>query len=509
MGIRSWWQARKQRKLEAKEEARLSQKIRDVRHAVSVLQQFAGKDRAELQREGGWDIVAGNDWSWLSTVWKDANDIWQSYTVRDMEITYSIASAIHACVRLKATTANQIFMEVGTWTRSGWMPLEDHGLYDLMKRPNGGQDTSAFVWDIVSHAELTGWSYVWKLRNKGGEIIAVQPLPTSWVSRDYDERTGLLRSYRVRKSGTDTELIIAPEDMFYIQYPNPADPTQASGPLQAALKDLQVDDARSNLLIEMLTNIHFPGAIFKSEHNWTPDDKDEARAVLKDVIGPGRRANPLFVNGKNTEVQLPEAPKDMDWPGTAMQAESRICAAFGVPPILVHLRSGLEHGTYSNYGQARKSFYNDTMRSLWELMASAFERGLFIDEGETRLEIEPDFERIPEMQEDQSERHKRIRDDFHGGLLMWDEAVEMVGGKPLPGNMGKVYLLPMGLQQIAISPQAGGGVIDVEEDEDIEEEPIELEDEHLEDADVTEVDDEEEESVKDAEAGKSIIILPH
>jgi HK97 family phage portal protein len=500
MGILSWWEDRKAKKLATKKRA-------EVQNAIQLIKSWAGKDMAELQREGGWEVVAGNDWSWLSSVWKDANDIWRSYTTRDLEITYAIASAIHACVRIKATTANQIFMEVGVETKKGWKPVEDHELYDLMRRPNGGQDKSAFIWDVVSHAELTGWSYIWKLRNVGGQIIALQPLPTSWVSRDYDEKTGQLRSYRVRRTGTDTELIIAPEDMFYMQYPNPADPTQAAGPLQAALKDLQIDEARNDLLIEMLVNIHFPGAIFKSENNWTPDDKEEARQVLRDLIGPGRRANPLFVNGKNTEVELPKPPSDMDWPGTAAQAESRICAAFGVPPIMVHFRVGLDRSTYSNYGQARKAFYNDTMKSLWELMASAFERGVLIDEGETDLEVKPDFERIPEMQEDETERHQRIRDDLAGGLLMWDEAIELVGGKPLPGNMGKVYYLPMGLQPVAISPEAGGIFqlpSGTEVDEDAEED-----DEHLADADVEETEEEEEDAVEDAESddGKTARII--
>jgi len=220
MGIRSWWKARGEQKRQAKQRT-------EVQHAVKLLQRFAGKDRAELSREGGWDIVAGNDWSWLNQNWKDANAIWKSYSDRDLEITYSIASAIYACVRLKATTANQIFMEVGTWTKKGWKPLEDHPLYDLIKRPNGGQDTSAFVWDIVSHAEITGWSYVWKLRNKGGQVIALQPLPTSWIERVHDDNTGQLVAYAVQRIGAtnDQKLVIAPEDMFFMQYPNPADPT--------------------------------------------------------------------------------------------------------------------------------------------------------------------------------------------------------------------------------------------------------------------------------------------
>ena len=455
---------------------------RRVAKAVKTLKAYAGKDQAELAREGGWDLVAGNDWSWMKANWQGSDQIWKNYSTSDLEITYAIASTIHACVKLKATTANQVWYEVGRYTERGWKEVPGHPFHQLMRRPNGGQDTAGFIWEFVAHAETTGLSYVWKLRNRGGGVIAMQPLPTSWVRKVYDDRTGQLLKYVMRGSVGHAEREIALEDMFVMRYPSANDPTGCAGPLQAALHDLQVDEARADLLVEMLTNLHFPGAIFKQELGWTPDDKNEARKVLRDLIGPGKRGSPLFVSGPNSSVEMPQPPKEMDWAGTAMQAETRICATYGIPPILVHFRAGIENGTYSNYDNARKSFYVDTMRSLWEMMASAFERGLLIDEGEEELELKPNFDDIAEMQEDATARHARIRDDFHAGLLMWDEAIEAVDGKPLPGNMGKVYLVPMNLTPVTLTNEAGGSLTTLPEPPP--------EEEHLEDADVKEDEDE-------------------
>lgn len=481
------------------EKRRVDKFIRNIKGAMRS--QYGAKASAELAREGGWDV-----WSWLKSDWKTSGSIWKNYSTRDLEITYAVASAIHACVRLKCVTANQAYMEVGQWTKKGWQALDDHNFYDLMRRPNGGQDTVAFTWDVIAHAELTGWSYIWKLRNKGGQVIAMQPVPTSWVTRVYDERSGTLRAYSLHRSTNDQEILIKLEDMFYIQYPNPEDPTQAAGPLGAALKDLQIDDARSNLLVEMLTNIHFPGTILKNEDDWTPNAKKEAREMLQDLIGAGKRARPLFTN-KNVEIELPKPPTDMDWPGTAAQAETRICAAFGVPPILCHFRAGLDRSTYSNYGEARRSFYNDTMRAVWALFASAFERGMLIDEGED-LEIEPDFDGIAEMQEDKDEQHERVRKDFAGGLLFWDEAREKIGEDALPGKMGKVFLLPMNVQVVEISKDPGGTpqqLANTEVDNHLDNADIEEDD--IEEEEIDEEENEEADDDTEDVVGKSQIIV--
>lgn len=44
---------------------------------------------------------------------------------------------------------------------------------------------------------------------------------------------------------------------------------------------------------------------------------------------------------------------------------TRIAAAFGVPPVIVGLSEGLEAATYSNYAQARRRFADGTLHPLW------------------------------------------------------------------------------------------------------------------------------------------------
>ena len=58
---------------------------------------------------------------------------------------------------------------------------------------------------------------------------------------------------------------------------------------------------------------------------------------------------------------------------TALQSagEARIAAAASVPPIVAGLQAGLDAATYSNYGQAIRSFGSLFMRSHWRSACAA------------------------------------------------------------------------------------------------------------------------------------------
>lgn len=404
-----------------------------LREATKVLERhLLGKDLAELEREGGWDV--------LTTLhgWKAIDDVWDSFTNAQLEKIMHTSSIVYACVRKICLVAPDAFMEIGRWDGESWEPDEDHPTLELLRQPNPNSDWRTFLWSFLSHWLLTGESYVHKRRNGAGEIIELHAVPTSWISpQSYQGR----HWYEV-SSGYGEREIVLPEDMFAAFYPDPNCPTRGVGPMQAALKDLQIDDARAAMMIEILSNTHFAGTVLHQSEMWTEDQKAEMRRVLKDVIGPGKRASPLFTWGDGAKVDFPQPPADIDWPGTAGLSESRICACYGIPPMLLGLRVGLEASTYSNYDAARRIFYQDTMRPTWDWTASTLERGLFRDE-DLEDEVEAEYDHIPELQEDLDTMHERVRKDFHAGLLTLNEALVATGQDEVPH--GDVRVLPMAL----------------------------------------------------------------
>jgi phage portal protein BeeE len=59
------------------------------------------------------------------------------------------------------------------------------------------------------------------------------------------------------------------------------------------------------------------------------------------------------------------------------QLESRACACYGIPPIIIPLGVGLARSTYSNYKEARRSFAEETLQPIWRGLEEAFTRSIF------------------------------------------------------------------------------------------------------------------------------------
>jgi HK97 family phage portal protein len=92
--------------------------------------------------------------------------------------------------------------------------------------------------------------------------------------------------------------------------------------------------------------------------------------------------------------------KDLDFKAIQGAGETRIAAAAGVPAIIAGFSEGLESATYSNYGQARRSFADGTLRPLWRDFAGAMATIIDVP-SDSRLWY--DDRDIPFLQEDEKD----------------------------------------------------------------------------------------------------------
>lgn len=108
----------------------------------------------------------------------------------------------------------------------------------------------------------------------------------------------------------------------------------------------------------------------------------------------------LFMRAAVDPVPLGINFEQMDFKKVQGAGETRIAAAAGVPPIVVGLSEGLESATYSNYGQARRRFADQTMRPLWRNAAASLETIVPPPNG---AELWYDDRDISALQEDQKD----------------------------------------------------------------------------------------------------------
>lgn len=406
---------------------------------------MAAKSTPGPETSGGWEVLGGSFKNWVG-----ANDIWKDLSVEELQRIYRAQVTVFACIRRIAIAFQESTPKVAIEVKPDvWEDLTEHPLQGLLNQPNPSMSYAEFSFHSLMHSHLTGRSFLWKWRNVAGYVTELWPVPTSWVVPRAD-REGKLAAYEIFQGQGREPKLVPLRDIVEVRFPDPENLSGAIGPLQAAMRDVQTDEERADYLIEMMSNTRTPGTVLKQTLPWTPEEMDDARSLLSDGLGKGRRGKTLFMSGEDVSIDFPAPLKDLDWKGVSNLSETRICAAFGVPPIIIGLRSGLENATYSNYEQALKSFMNGTMVPLWYMHDSAMTRGLLRDEGESddSIQLYHDTTDVQALQEDQDKRAERASKLFSGSLSTRNESRTIAGLDPLPPEQGNVYLVPLGLVEV-------------------------------------------------------------
>ncbi len=418
------------------------------RRQVLTPQRLPDGAKAAQDAGPGWSVFMGES---TKRDWMNANAIWNTLTAAQLEVIYRNSALVFACVREITTTLAEAPLEVGMEGPDGEWTVTPHPLDAIFDMPNPDYDYTEFLSRFSSRLLLTGRGYIWKWRQASGMIGELWPLPTSMVKplTGTSEEGGqvisrLVKGYEVNQGLQATPKEVEAIDMLDARFPDPATTNEGVGPAQASARDYQLDRGREDYLIEMLTNLKVPGTIIRSSQPLGTPEKDAIIAEVHNRAGHGARGGVVFISGPDAEMKMPTPLADMDWHGFANLSESRICAAFNVPPIIVGVRVGLDRSTYSNYAEARKSFYSETMVPLWRAVAGVFTRSLLRHEGDDSHEIRFNTNNISGLHEDATEVATRAVALFSGGIITLDEARSDIG-RPAFKIGGDVRRVPIGM----------------------------------------------------------------
>jgi HK97 family phage portal protein len=246
----------------------------------------------------------------------------------------------------------------------------DDPLAMLVARPNPHQSWTSFQSYATLYLNLGGSCYIYLDRDNkpDGPVVGMYPLRTDHVNIVAGKVKGqhTVKGYVYKPDGVRQGKTYLPEDIMHIKIPNALDSMGALGqgqaPLDAASKSLDVDQEVTSFLKLFFEHGMMPPMAFKFDMTIDETTAAEAKERYKEIYGGTEgMLEPLILDSRGEIEKLGYSFEELGFEHIDNRNESRVLMPFGVPPILLGTRFGMERATDTNYKNARKQFWQDTM----------------------------------------------------------------------------------------------------------------------------------------------------
>jgi HK97 family phage portal protein len=289
-----------------------------------------------------------------------------------------------------------------------------HPLLDLVRRPNPRQDGAAFLDGVASHLLLAGNAYLEAvgIAGEGGaaavrELYALRPDRMKVVPGPDGWPQGY--EYTVGGQTVRFDQAAAQPPILQLTLFNPLDDYYGFAPLEAAASAVDLHNAAARWNKALLDNAAWPsGALVYDGADGMPLSEPQFERLKGELErqyqGTANAGRPLVLEGGLDWKPMALTPKDMDFLEAKHAAAREIALAFGVPPMLLAIPGD---NTYSNYQEANRVFWRQTVLPLAGRIAAALTQWLAPSFGPD-LMLAPDIDRIEALNPDRAALWDRV-----------------------------------------------------------------------------------------------------
>ncbi|MBI3704557.1 MAG: phage portal protein [Rhizobiales bacterium] len=335
---------------------------------------------------------------------------------------YARNAIVYRAVRLIAESVGALSFVL----YEGAAELGAHPLLDLMARPNPRQDGASFLEAVASHLLLSGNAYIeavglqGSLAGQGNDQVASQvrelyalrpdrmkvvPGPDGWPQAF---------EYTVASQTVRFEQNAAQPPILQLTMFNPLDDYYGLSPLEAASVAVDTHNAAASWNKALLDNAARPcGALVYGGPEGSVLSDAQFERLKKELAdqyqGVRNAGRPMVLEGGLDWKAMSLSPKDMDFMEAKHSAAREIALAFGVPPMLLAIPGD---NTYSNYTEANRVFWRQTVLPLASRMGGALTQWLAPSFGAnhegTSLTLAVDTDRIEALAPDRAALWERV-----------------------------------------------------------------------------------------------------
>tara|TARA_R100000655_G_scaffold8431_3_gene22036 strand:- start:2311 stop:4023 length:1713 start_codon:yes stop_codon:yes gene_type:complete len=211
-------------------------------------------------------------------------------------------------------------------------------------------------------------------------------------------------------------------DISHMKFPSMTSDLYGHSPLQSIASVINLDQAQIQFGKSAFQNMGVVGGLLKLNRRISNEDQaEDIRRRWRSTFGGGNMFNLGILDQDADYQRISSTPEELSFPSLRDTTEARICMAFGVPPIIIGSVVGLDRATYSNYKEARNSFFQQTVTPLCERITMFLSNCLSYEFPNAGY-IDADFQSVAAMTEDQTKLSDRIISQWNAGLISLNEA---------------------------------------------------------------------------------------
>lgn len=358
---------------------------------------------------------------------------------------YQQNAVVFSCIDKIATTAPSANLIIERDVDGKREPVTDHFLLRTFQNPNPHMSAYTFKELLHTYLNIAGEAFVIKVgfggrpggQTKPGELY----LPRPDYMRPIPGDKQLLGFVYCGSDGRRTPF--SPKEVIHIKRINPFDMLEGFGrglpPMSAAAYAIDADNKMTMLIRDFFDGGAIVSGLLKIKHTIVDDDEIvRLRNRLKQQYTGDKHFFDMILDADAEYQRIGMSFDEMALPNLRNLSESRICAVFGVPPLLVGVQVGLknEAGFTTAMPEARKHLWMDKIQPDNTRIAEALTLGLASQLEEDEF-IEWDYGRIGALQENRTEAFKRATEAWLGDLITRNEGRREIGFPAM--NDGEVF----------------------------------------------------------------------
>jgi HK97 family phage portal protein len=358
---------------------------------------------------------------------------------------YQNCMTAYACIRLIVKTAAGIEWKLTKLPRDRRGKPEEldenHELVKLFLRPNPMKSQYQFFESMLSYFLLSGNSYIeWvgpiagKNRGKPRELYSLRPDRMKVIPGD---GLNYISGYQYKVGGEP--ITFSFDQILHTKLFHPTDDFYGLSPIEVASMGVDTLNMSTEWNMRLLQNDGKPSGVWKLKGGFRNDDDREAfeQTLNEKLRGYKNAGRAPILEGDFEWQALSISPHDMDWLNSEKTTQRKVCSVFQVAPELI---GDSDNKTYSNYGEARKALYVETVLPLMRIFRDEFNYWLAPRFGE-RLRLTLNLDKLDALKEDR----KTVFDYTAKAAWLTDNEKREITGHENIGPEGDVLWKPMNL----------------------------------------------------------------